>query len=310
MNSPGFNTFIFTLLEATISLYPANADGSPNTGSPIWTGVPAENLIAKERWIKTETRPSGAPYPRKHPLIQQYEISMARVWALQLTNTAGLVMAAGKYVLDVVSVEEETGNWHRETFYNVTISDRSRSSRSIDEGYTDELVFDAEYMAPPSGGLGAIPVITSAIPYVVQWVGADAPGGVPLYIYDPVSHNFTEAVAGISAGRATLAYSPANQSGVFNLAFNGTTVLQVQADGGLALTECFQGAPDLTQLPRLDFYYGNLRLGSVTSAGRLYAAAFDDGAPTAATGQFQFYGASALAFALSSTAAVADYIFQ
>jgi hypothetical protein len=304
------NTFALTLAEGVVCLYPANADGSANTASPIWTGAPAENLTVRERWVKVETRPSGARYPRNHPLIPKYEVSIARVWVLQELNPAGLVTSYNEYVLDIVWTDEDTGDWHRETLYNVTISERSRASRNIDEGFTDELMFDAEYMTPPQGGTGSAPTITSTVPMVVQWVGPD--GTFPLYTYDSTSHNFTEAVAGISAERAVLAYNPTNQSGVFTAQFNGSmaAALEVAANGGLDVTEIYQGAPDLTQVPRLDFMVGNLRVASLTSAGRLYAASFEDGTPEAGTGLFEIYCGAGLALTIGAAGVVADYYYE
>ncbi len=48
-------TILFNLLEATATLYPANADGTPQLGSPIWLGADVENLRGAERWLKPIT---------------------------------------------------------------------------------------------------------------------------------------------------------------------------------------------------------------------------------------------------------------
>lgn len=305
---PSLNTFTHTLLEATLNLYPSNPDGTPQLTSPIWVGVQAEHLSIRERWLKTETRPTASRFPRKHPLVQQWEVNIGRVWALQELNPAGPTFSNQYYVLDVVWVDEDTHYWHRETFYNVSISERSRSSRNIDEGFTDEQVFDAEYVDPPSGGNGTVPSISETLPLVVRWVGTD--GTLDLYRYDATSHNFTEAVTGISSGRATIAYSP-NQSGSFSISFNGvgTPALQVHTDGTVIVGSLFQGAPLSGTVPRLDFFYGPTRIASLASDGTFYSASFDQATPAPGAGEFQIYSNSTLQLTLAATAATAD-VFQ
>ena len=60
--------------------------------------------------------------------------------------------------------------------------------------------------------------------------------------------------------------------------------MQLQADGTVVATEFMQTAPDSGVVPRLDFYYGTLRVASVSRgvppgpSGRLYAANFTEGA--------------------------------
>ncbi|HEX3800244.1 MAG TPA: hypothetical protein VH413_16230 [Verrucomicrobiae bacterium] len=307
MNLNLTNQFVLTLLEAKISLYPAAADGSIS-GNALWNGADAESLSVRERWIKGETRPTGVSYPRRHPLIQQFEISLGRVWALQITNAGGFTTVPQYYVLDIVWTDEDTGNWHRETFYNVTISERSRNSRTIDEGFTDEMVFDSEYMAPPTGGEGAVPAVSTTLPYYVLWNGPD--GVMPLYNYDPVAQTFAEVTTGISATRAVLAYSPTNRSGDFTITFDGASgpALEVNADQGLVVTGLMQRAPDISAVPRVDFYYGNVRVASVDAAGNLYGASFDDSAPTSGTGVFSIFADGAVALTLSGPAIMTEFV--
>lgn len=303
------NPFTLTLLEATVTLYPADGTGAPVVGSPVWTGIQAENLSIKEKWIKTETRPTGALYPRKHPLISQYEISLGRVWALNAVTGLGVQDAQfgfGKYVLDILWTDEDTQNWKRITLYNVTVSDHNLASRSIDEGFTDDQVFDAESIVQ-TGGLAVTPppVISSQVPYLVVYVAAF--GSVNLLNYDPATQIFSEVTAGISTGRATLAYSPSNRSGTFDVTFSGagSPALQVTGDGTVHPTSMIQGSPNSSHVPRLDFYYGSTRVASITAAGEFYAFQFAQGTPVTATGQFQIYAGSALALTLAGPGATA-----
>ena len=301
-----------SLLESTVTLYPTDATGAPILASPIWSGVTVENLTIKERWLKTETKPTGAPYPRKHPLIQQYELSLGRVWSLQLpTSDGGLIITPQRYVLDIVWQDEDSNDWHRETFYNVTISDRSKTSRDIESGFTDEQIFEAEYMAPPTGGDGSIPIpaISATLPLVVRYVpvGGSSLGGVDLYAYDPTAHTFTEAVSGISTGRATLAYSGSAGTQAFAITFSGagSPSLAISSAGVLTATAVNQGAPSSAETPRLEFYYGTQRLASLTSAGTLWAPAFTNASPTAGAGIFALYGGGVIRVTIAGSGVVA-----
>ena len=321
------NLIALNQLESTVTLYPADSSGAPILTSPIWTGVTVENLTIRERWLKGETRPTGAPYPKRHPLIQQYELSLGRVWSLQVPTTdGGFIPQANYYVLDIVWQDGDTNDWHRETFYNVSISERSRTSRDIESGFTDEVAFDAEYMAAPSGGAttdpsggagpitapsggnGTVPPISAGVPMTVLWVGAD--GRVPLYNYASDTHAFTEVSAGISTSRATLAYSGSGGAAVFNVTFSGAggPALQVEADGGLLVTALKTGSPDLSNVPRVEFYYGTQRVAALTSSGILFAASFSNGSLATGTGKFALYGGGTLAVTLAASGVIsAEY---
>lgn len=319
------DTTVFSLIEATVSLYPASASGAPWILGPIFSGLPAETLSRRERWVKSETRPTGAQYPVKHPLVQQYEISIGRVWGFQNADMSGFATANGLYVLDIVWVDAVTGNWHRETYYNVTISERSQTPPNIEQGFMDDQVFDAEYVVR-SGGLGTVPAISSSLPMTVKWVGPDYPGGLPLYNYDPTANTFAETVAGISANRAGIAYNPAggltvdgaitvdddevtvDVDEVFAIVFSGSdsAAMTVDINDGLDVTGLETQAPDTSINPRLDFYIGSVRVASLGADGTLYATSFSNG-PVAAAGQFQLFVGSTLAvtIAASGVAAIA-----
>ena len=300
------NLIALNLLECTVTLYPSQIDGSPDLTAPIWTGVTVENMTVRERWLKGETRPTGSRWPRRHPLVQQYELSLGRVWSLEVpTVGGGLVLGRGYYVLDVVWKDEDTTDWHRETYYHVTVSERSRTSRDIEGGFTDEQVMDAEYVSPPTGGSGAVPAITGGLPYVVKWnEGPDEP--LDLYSYNPVTHSFNEVEAGVSEFRATLAYAPLDQTGTLSLTFAATgLVLQVEVDGSLTVAGMAVGAPDRSQAPWVEFWYGPVRLACVTSGGRMYAASFANGVVADGVGKFALYGGGLLAVTVAGTGVVA-----
>ena len=299
------NRFALTLLEATITLYPARADGSPILASPLWAGACADKLTVREQWIKMETRPSGAPFPRQHPLIPQYEIAIDRVWALPLSQAGGFVPTHRRYVLDVTWVEEETGDWHRQTFYGVTISERSLESRSVDEGFSDDQVFGAEYLGTPTSGQGTPPAIPATLPYTVRYVSQDE--NVLLYDYDAATQNFTAGSAGITTGRATISYVPNRATGTLDVVFSGQTVpaLRVRTDGVVEGLAFVAQSPTDAAVPRLDFMYGLQRLASISLSGQLFAPSFFEGQVFAPAAGFLFFAANTLRLTFSAAQAAA-----
>ena len=305
MGSP-INHVCLNLLEATVSLYPANTDGSANVAAPIWAGSQAENLVVREQWLKHESRPTGRKHPKKHPLDAQYEISIDRVWLLQAADLNGFQTSHGQYVLDVVWIEEETNQWHRETFYGVTISSRSREPYDIERGHADKQIFDAESFTVDSGS-GTVPSLSSTLPYTVKYV--DATGSVDIYSYSESTKNFT-AVASLS-GRATLAYSPSDKSGTFDVTFDGAIYPCVQIDtGGVMRATAFrQQVPDNSRLPRIEFWYGGARLASITRQGAVYSSDLNAAQPQTGPSRFQLFANSILSATIAADGlVVAEWI--
>lgn len=269
---PGpLNTIVLTLLEATITLYPADRSGQPLLDQPLWHGVTVADFELRDRWIKVETRPSGAKYPRKHNLAPQYEISLGRVWALPLSQLGGFNPQRGAYVMDVVWREEDSRQWHREVFYGVTISERTRGARERDGEFVEQQVFDAEYLAPITSGTGTPPALTTDLPYLVRYVSASET--VDLYSYDPTTKNFTALAS--TADRATVAYNP-DHSGSFEIQFSDE-LAPIHTLDTTGLTSVFfrATAPGVADVPRLDFYYGQDRCAAFTKNGAVYATAFE-----------------------------------
>lgn len=294
------NHVVLTLLEATLTLYPADATDQPVLAAPIWTGVAAENLVIRDQWFKLQLRPTGRRFPRNHPLVAQYELSIARIWALPLSDLAGFNSARGRYVMDLVWREEETGHWHRQTYYGVTISDRTRESREIDREFLDRQVFDAEYYTTATGQ-GSVPELTTGVPLTVRYVSATE--NVLLYSYNPTTAAFT-AVAS-TTNRGTLTYTPSDRSGTFDITFSGEegACVQVLADseGTTDAAAFVVGSPGVADLPRLEFYRGANRLGAITRAGIFFAPSFAAGALYELPSQFTLYSGGSIHAVLSET---------
>jgi hypothetical protein len=186
------NTICLQLLEACITLYPANADGTPQLSNPIWSGAPAENLRLIERWLKKRTTPTGSLYQIGHPLVPVYELTIDRVWVLQLTASGplGWNVDYEQYVLDMVWTDQETYQWHRKTLYGVTINERNWDARDVEHGFIEGQSFDGQYVVT-SGGAPATqaPVISPTLPYLVYHT--DGTQTILLYAYDPDTGLFT-----------------------------------------------------------------------------------------------------------------------
>ena len=295
------NTLCLQLLEATVTLYPANADDSPQTDAPIWSGAPAENLRLPEKWIKRQTRPSGAAYPVNHPLIPEYEITIGRVWVLETANLAGWQTGAGRYVLDITWVEAETLDWHRQTYYGVTVSERGQDARDVENGFLENQVFDAQYCVPAGGPAGSLPpLLPAAVPSTVVYT--DATGSLTLYAYNATTGVFTAAAD--PAGRATVTNSPfaiqfAGDAGPVVTVAGNTLVYRPPGfiyrnansyrQFGLGTRGIF--AAPATQLPRLDFYYGSQRVFTVTRCGIFDTDFTELPAAGPLSGGFTAYGA-------------------
>ncbi|MDE2107413.1 MAG: hypothetical protein KGL39_60010, partial [Patescibacteria group bacterium] len=212
--NPTTNQVVMNLLEATVTLYPANADGTPQLASPVWSGAAAERLQARGNWLRQETRPSGRAYPAKHPLVAQYQVDIGRVWVTDdVLAPTGFAADYTRCVLDVTWVNEDTQQWHRKTFYGVTIAGQEWNARDIESGLLEDQSFEAEYFVPDSGVLSSpsVPPISGNLPYYVQYT--DASGSLLLYSYDPATNLFTAQAD--TNGRAVVGYT----GGVFGIQF-------------------------------------------------------------------------------------------
>lgn len=298
------NTICLTLLEATLTLYPANAIGEPMLDQPLWMGTPAHDLSVRDRWIKVQTRPSGSKFPRNRPLVPQFEISIGRLWALPLSQLAGFIPDRGRYVLDIVWREEDTDDWHREVFYGVTISERDRAARDRDGEFTENQVFDAEYFVG-TNGVGTPPAIPPTLTYSVRYVSASE--NLELYGYNPDTDLFTESAGSPTTTRATLTYTP-DHTGYFDVLFAGnvTPSLRVNAAGQVEVYALRQGSPTQADMPRVEFWYGQNRVAAVTRSGTLLATRFLTLNPLSGD-KFQFFASSTLALTFEAAAATGNF---
>ena len=109
------NELVFTLLEATINLYPADTKDEAVLSSPVWMGCEGEELRVGESFLSIQTNPSGSLFPRHRPLVPVYHLTLNRLWVHRATDRAVFRPTTGRYVLDILFTSEETGAWYRQT---------------------------------------------------------------------------------------------------------------------------------------------------------------------------------------------------
>ncbi len=280
MSLENFNRMTFDLLEATVSLYLQNSAGG--AGALVAQDLRAENLRGTEKWIVVQTRPSGALYPVNHPLVPEYTVNIGRLLAYDFSNPTGIQTAqpglgnAQTYVLDIVWNDETGIGWHRETFYGVTIASRNGDARDVESGVMDNLEFQAQYMIPAAW---SVSVPTPPAPATLP----------PLYVryLDATGTNVIVYTFAAPAGPAAWTYVPTlgainpnlivqDSFGNFAVTFSGhaaPALSLASSDGILRMSLLVVGdTPTAADLPRLDFYAGNTRLGSVTEKGILYCS--------------------------------------
>lgn len=265
---------VLTVLEATLTLYPQAADGTPITQSPVWFGAAAERLRMTESWMVVQTTPSGAPCPINHPLISRHEVRIGRIWMLN-ASLDDFVPTSGQYVLDIVWVDERTGWWKRRTYYGVTIRERDVQSEGVMES-NDEQVFDAQDYGSACGFGAQTPVPAAVV--CLWWIGEN--GTVPLYDYDSNLGLFTEVIPGMARNLAQAANTP------FLAQFFGQSspAVFIAQNGMVNVSGMVEGVPDNSAIPRIDFTIGGKRVASIDSMGVLYGSNLIEGVPAADSG--------------------------
>jgi hypothetical protein len=293
------NKTLLTLPEATLTFHPTKANGEPLLTKKLWTGYLENSLRIQEQWRVLDVRPTGSRALKHRPLAKSYQISIERPWVMTYPELKDFVPGRGPMVLDVVWVDEQTGAWHRNVFYGVTIRDRSRAAQDVESGFTDAQVFDAEYFIADSGAPDVpVPEISATLPLIVTWQGET--GAAEIYKFNPATNLFEEFTAGAATGLATIEYDPDFATGDLIITFDGEVAesLRVGVDGTI-LPAFITGGPVPGDLPRLDFTVGGKRIATLTKTALFAANLVDAAVPVAAANQFRFYAAGALKSALT-----------
>jgi hypothetical protein len=291
---------VHTLLEATISLYPTAADGSALLAYPIWIGAGAENLRLSDSVIEAETRETGSADPVVDILGRQHEIEIGRIWKLSPRSESfhfgkgAPVLAGQKFVLLIGWQDPRAPRgWVERTYYGATPRTDSRASEGVLQ-FTETQGFRAEAMQERTG-TGTYTVGEPLAPsMMVRWVKGREQ--LNLFTYDAGTHTFTETVAGIATGRATLAVTPHFQAHI-----ESTLAMEVTSSGVLNVGELVEvGAIAAVDSPRLEFWRGEVRMAILSKTGTLRVLEALEEAPSPGSDRFEFYTGSTLAATLEA----------
>lgn len=290
---------LHSLLEATLTLYPAAADDTPVTASPVWFGTCANDLRLAERMIVRQTMPGAAPFPRNHPLVATHEINIGRVWTSREPSLDDYTPATSRYVLDILWEAEDFDGWRRRTYYGVTAKSYDLASQERIQ-MNSEQAFDAEYYSQ-SSGTGAAPALTSTLPYTVIWVSTAEP---PLVLYDYTASTdaFVERLAGQAATRATVLITPTLDALTVNFTGGTGNALVLANTQTTTVGGVIEGVPTTANLPRLDFMYGPTRVASVDKLNNLLVETLVEANATAGSARFELFGNNLLSATLEPTA--------
>ena len=149
-----------SLIEATLWLWPETVQGEADLANPIWVGAAVNQLRMERVPVAVETRPTGAPTPRRHVLTYLHTIGIGHVLVSE-NDRLPAPLPVGRMVLQVTWVPEEwagrTRNaWMRRVFRGVTVDADQEGDRE-GVGFDRETRFQAEFM-DESGGVGAPPL--------------------------------------------------------------------------------------------------------------------------------------------------------
>ena len=74
----------FLIDEATVSVYPTDAEGNPITSNPVWLGLQAEGIRILDSLEEIEDRPSGVEYPEITHGAERHEVTITRLWEVDV----------------------------------------------------------------------------------------------------------------------------------------------------------------------------------------------------------------------------------
>ncbi len=253
----------FTVHQAEFALYFADPSGMQAAGEAFLTGY-GETIEMEQTFEKVRRDTHGSPFGRIRHVDEEHVITFGHLWALQRgPNRPYAPRRDGQHILVIRWEDQETGVWHKRTYFAVTANGEKLSHPS--QSYFQEIVFDGRWCAKKSG-IGTppslLPETSGQVVYVTEseWT--------PLYEYDFATGIFAEIDSTLLTGRASLVTGV----GFMEFRFDGVAALRIEPD--LLLAETFTaigGSFPLgeTQWPRLEFRNGPVVLAILTQAGEL-----------------------------------------
>lgn len=292
-----------TLLEGKQTLYLEGVGGEPVLSAPIYQGQCAERVRMEARVIERETWATATPHPRANHIGEGHTIEVDRLWVVKGSVPYDYEFVIGRRYVMVLEWEEPGGQWYRRVYYGVTDVRKGESQAISPLNPEQSLAWRAERMEE-SGGQGVIPAYTgSETPYRVRWVGNGE--DFWLFDYNASTGEFREVNAGLSSGRAALENEVDFAAAIQEVPVGWT-------ESGILYGGQFVEAAGIApkELPRLEFFIGTRRVGSLGAGGvwRVFALAEADiGVPGEG---FHFQGGGEVVAVLGLSGLVAEALAE
>ncbi len=146
----------FTLLEASLALYPAGPDGVTLAADAVWFGGCAEGLRLHKGFIELLMAGTGESFRSAYHVDEEHAIEIGRIWVIPMGDAADFEPGRNqRYVMEVTWQDEGTGVWHRRTYYGVTFRGQEMTSRGVDGGFDAQQIFRAQRYSSSTGSIYA-----------------------------------------------------------------------------------------------------------------------------------------------------------
>lgn len=260
----------FSQWECEVVLYRADEQGR-STGEVEWLGGCENKMQIGQGYAEERADRSGDPYARNQQLEEVHTIELEALW-LSRYESAGVirnpVLARNqRFVAVLVWIDDETGVWHKRSYFGVEIGELSLSSEN--EYFTQRTPMRAGWFVPQNGRLPEMPGLLPAGGGIVRYFSSGA--AVDLFSYDFGTEQFTELSP--SAGKFTIA--GAGGGYVLRLLVGGVVALGIGSDGVAHVAALIaSGGSYASGLPRVEFFNGSLRVATLTAAGVLAVPSF------------------------------------
>lgn len=170
----------FTLSEATLTLYLADAAGEPRRDQSVFMGACEEALELPYGYDPIILLPTGSLYPKRFHRRRALEVVVRRLWTLPGATMADFAPGLNtRYVLEILWQDSRHQAWHRRTYYGVTADEWNLKSDGINQFMGDQL-FHAERMISAGGVTPYVPPVVDPDPGLSSGTALLADGGSPL----------------------------------------------------------------------------------------------------------------------------------
>lgn len=278
----------FTQWECEMVVYRADEAGAP-TGEIEYLGGCENKLEIEQGYAEERAERSGDGYARNQHLEETHVIQLENLWLTRYRKESGeefydspRIGRAQRFVVVMLWTDEESGVWHKRSYYGVQINPLNFNSSQ--EYFSQTATMRASYYVPDHGRRPEEPTLQPTSLAFVRYVTSS--GSVDLLSYDFDARTFT-ALAN-PAGKVDL---PGAGGGYLaRILVGGVLALAIDADGVLLVKEIVATGGSFTSgLPRAEFFHGNLRYASLTAAGLLAVPNFlESPATPGLTDDFEF----------------------